>query len=422
MSFNEASAPLATLTAIDDGKILSMFVYDGSEVGRHVVRVVNRFPKVISPYGDDFLVNGMTINVGATTYTVSDVRMPKSCYEADPVQNKAFRKRLDFWQTLLKGDKEDYYGSLDRCVHWIRKFGKSRTGSREYSRIIDELLDLCQRHRFKQDMTEPDVEAAIGDLEKRFHEHGYVPPRFSSLRVTAARYLPYGKAIAQPVKASKTLFDNVSFFFESYRRYMAVRAALRANRDMAQQPLFELVNEDSRSGFLQVYEGEPFSVPCSDEVFTAHTMRGVPVIRSEPVDGRPCHCMVVEGGYFKVDPAPGRASTYAVYDSAGELQKLCARPRTLYTVFHVKKSTGIADIFCDEKEFVELGLAAYGTVAERYETVSNRSGPDTTASFIRSKLLLAHIDYAASDLKKAQAYLDEIHTHLAWVRAGNALR
>lgn len=410
MSFNEASAPLATLTAIDNGKILSMFVYDGSEVGESVVRVVNGLPKVISPLQDDFLVNGMTILVGATNYTVLDVRMPESCYKADPVQNKAFREWLDFWQTNCLYDRQDHYiRQVEKCVLWIRTFNMPETGSPRYSRIIDELRDLCQGKSFTEIMTMPDAEEAIDDLEKRFYEHGYVPPRFSRLRLTAARYLPYGRAIARPVEASRTIFDNVSYFFECYRLYMTTNAAIRMNLSMEQRPLLELAREHDSPYYLRVYEGEPFSLPCSDRVFTAHTMRGVPVIRSEPVDGRPCRCMVVEGGYFKVEP-----------DRNGEILEIHTRPQTLYSVYRVTEPIGIDDVSCDDKEFVELCLHAYGTVAERFETGSRESARET-ASFIRSKLLVAHIYYAASDLERAQAYLDEIRTRLASFLAENAL-
>lgn len=370
MSSDEASAPLAILTAIEDGKILSVSVYDGSEVGENVVRVVNRFPKITSPAGTDFLVNGTVVMVGNTRYTVSGVETHKSCYAADPVQNKAFRNELDRVQAYLEYNLCLYRNELERHALAIRLVNKPGTVSPQYSRIFDQLRQYCRRDGFISDIDKPDIEEAIGDLGTRFYQHVYSPSRFSRLSSTVARYLPYGRAYARPVDQSEQYFKAARSFFETHRLYMDVLAALRANHKLAQQPFFVLTERDRSGGFLRVYEGEPFSVPCSDRVFTAHTVRGVPFIRFEPADGRPRHYMVVEGGCFKVDSVPSRAPSYAVNDRICGVQDVCTRPHTVYTVSRVSEPMGIADIPCDDDEFAESWLIAFGAAAGLFEPSS----------------------------------------------------
>lgn len=134
---------------------------------------------------------------------------------------------------------------------------------------------------------------------------------------------------------------------------------VNVNNNMAQRPLFVLAQVGFGWDRKQVYEGESFCVGCSDEVFTAHTVRGVPVVRSSGGSLQ----MLVKDGYFKVAPAPGRAEVEPRYASAV----------VVYIVTDVSEATGIAEISCDEVGFLQLSLRARNDLCDRYDAAKQRN-------------------------------------------------
>lgn len=134
---------------------------------------------------------------------------------------------------------------------------------------------------------------------------------------------------------------------------------VNVNNNMAQRPLFVLAQVGFGWDRQPVYEGASFCVGCSDEVFTAHTVRGVPVVRSSGGSLQ----MLVKDGYFKVAPAPGRAKVEPRYASAV----------VVYIVTDVSEATGIAEISCDEVGFLQLSLCARNRLCDRYDAAKQRN-------------------------------------------------
>lgn len=331
-----STAPIATLTYTINGRKYLKSFRDGDIVGRAKdgcrVCIVDQFPKLITPTGEAFLINGKKVSAGGFEYEVSGVKIHKLCYMVNPGRNQSLRAALDEVQAELQNEANACWKDLNKYIDYFRANRAPVNGDPEYVHIMTELRKLCSRKCFPFKLTKSETKKAIDTLEKMFSEHAILED-------------------TEEILAAANLFVL-------YRDYMAIVETRRANMAMKQKPLFELLNKDiTFTATQKVYEGERFTVNCGSEELTAHSVRGVPVVKA--ADGS--LQMVMEGGYLKV--ATGRGSLYAPCNSGSDEP---VRRMALYYVSDVNTPMGISYVCCDEDEFVKLSMNAHQSVIDRY--------------------------------------------------------
>jgi len=354
-----STAPIATLTYTRNGRKYSESFSSGGIVGFPkdgcVVRMVNQFPKLISPAGEDFLVNGMTVRAGRMDYKVSGVKIHKLCYMAEPYQNRAFREQFNKVQEELIKEAQVYWKELDKYITYFRANRASGDGHPDYVNVMEELGKICKGEFVVFNLRKPETKNAIDALENVFSDHAIVqgggsygvPSKRKTMYVDFSTFSAHasvqeGKSGCAPsFEKSTELHLAAVKFFEFYRKYMAVFETLKVNRSMEQKPLFELLNKDiTRTSTKKVYEGERFGAGCSGVPFTARSVCGFPV--AVPAWGRSSQ-ILLEGGYFKVEAN----NRYADYGSDNEEPETCVSPTTLFYVSGVNTPMGIDPFFDD---------------------------------------------------------------------------
>lgn len=339
--FAAASAvPLATFTHTLDGRTLSEFVYDGSEGAGYVVRMVGQFPKVITAAGESFLVNGRKVWIEGVEYTVSGVKIHKLCYMADPAQNRAFRRQ---WRETQVALREEVYACLCRfrlkrhCPHWASLLESKRP---IIENAVKYMLQTCP----------PTYRAMLPG--------GRCLSQPSGRRGAAVGFSPYsrpgrGRAAASGSQGGEQQIAAAAFE-KCYQALMAAYAAIKANWEMRERPLFEARHMDLPCGIL-VFEGDRMPGTSRGELITAHTVRGVPVVRFSDGAMR----VLMEGVGLRLGVPSARAAEYKVYDSSGKCTGVRARSTGPFFVRAVNPAPmGIAELPCDEGAFTEMLLDA----------------------------------------------------------------